>query len=46
MSYFLKQFLTKEKHDKWKLYTILTKFIPFFDEKVETIDYEPSREVL
>ena len=41
----LKQFLMNEKHDDRRLYTILTEFIPFFDEKMETIDYEPSREV-
>ena len=41
----LKQILTNEKHDERKLYTIITEFIPSFDEKVETIDYEPSREV-
>ena len=41
----LKQVLTNEKHDKRKLYTVLTEFIPFYDEKIETIDYGPSREV-
>ena len=30
----------KKKHDEQKLYTILTEFIPFFDEKMETINYE------
>ena len=37
--------LTNEEHDARKLYTILTEFIPFFDEKMEMIDYGPSREV-
>ena len=36
-----KQFFRNKKHDERKLY-ILTEFIPFFDEKMETIDYEPS----
>lgn len=40
----LKQVLTNEKRDERKMYTILTEFIPF-DENMETIDYEQSREV-
>ena len=34
-----------EKHDERKLYAILIEFISFFDEKMKTIDYKPSREV-